>query len=72
MKRCYQPFVKNPKTGKCSKNPKVKKLVKCRKDKIKQVMREFKIGELKTPYQKVTNIRQAIAIALSLAKKMCN
>lgn len=69
--RCYKPFVKNPNTGKCTKNSKVREIVQCRKDKVKQVIHEFKIGKLKTPYKKVENIQQAIAIALSLAKMKC-
>jgi hypothetical protein len=71
QKRCYKPYVKNPKNGKCTKSKKVVETVECRKNKIAQVMREFKYKKLKTPYMTVKNAKQAIAIALSLAKKQC-
>lgn len=71
MKRCIKPYVKNPNTGKCSKSKKIIKIVECRKAKISQVMNEFKNKKLRTPYMTVRNSKQAIAIALSIAKKAC-
>ena len=42
--------------------------MEAQKEKISEVTREYKQGELKTPYgEKVTNPKQAIAIALSEA-----
>lgn len=39
--------------------------------KVKKVMREYKSGELKSSSgQKVTNQKQAVAIAMSEAKRM--
>ena len=47
--------------------------VTCTKNKISFVMKEFKNKELFTPSEKlVTNPKQAIAIALSSSKKLCN
>lgn len=44
----------------------------CKKNKINVVMKEFKSKQLKTSYGKqVTNPKQAIAIALSMAKRYC-
>lgn len=44
----------------------------CKKNKIKIIMKEFKSKQLKTSYGKqVTNPKQAIAIALSMAKRYC-
>ena len=44
----------------------------CKKSKIRKVMHEFKIGDLKTSHgYKVLERPQAIAIALSEAKKKC-
>lgn len=42
-----------------------------RSHKIASVMGEFKAGKLKSPWgQRITNPRQAIAIALSMASRM--
>ncbi len=71
MKRCKKPYVKNPDNKKCTKNKKVIEKVECRKDKIKTVMGEFKRRTLKTHDRTVTSAKQAIAIALSIAKKAC-
>lgn len=71
MKRCMKPYVKNPDTKKCTKNKKVIKKVECRKSKIQVVMGEFKRKQLKTHGKLVESAKQAIAIALSMAKKSC-
>ena len=71
MKRCKKPYVKDPDAKRCTKNKKVIKKVECRKSKIKQVMGEFKRKTLKSNDRIVTSAKQAIAIALSIAKKVC-
>lgn len=71
MQRCKKPYVKDPDTKKCTKNKKVIKKIECRKDKISTVMGEFKTKTLKTHDKTVTSAKQAIAIALSIAKKAC-
>lgn len=71
MKRCRKPYVKDPDTGKCTKNKRVVAKVDCRKAKVKLVMGEFKRGILKTHNVTVKNVKQAIAIALSIAKRAC-
>jgi hypothetical protein len=46
------------------------KYIECRKKTIEEVMREFKQGKLKSSSgKKVTNDKQAIAIALSMAQQ---
>lgn len=73
MKRCIKPYVKHPDTGKCTKNENVIEIVKCRKKKVKFVMDEYKNDKLKTSNGKKVNlIKQALAIALSSARKFCN
>ncbi len=71
MQRCKKPYVKDPNTKKCTKNKKVVTKVECRKAKVKKVMGEFKRKQLKTHNITVTSVKQAIAIALSIAKKAC-
>lgn len=69
MKRCKKPSVKNPDTKKCTKNPKIIKKVQCRHEKIKKTMGEFKKKILESNDKKVKSVKQALAIALSIAKK---
>lgn len=71
IKRCMKPYVKDPDTKKCSKSPKVIKKVECRKNKVKLVMGEFKNKKLFSHKKLIENHRQAIAIALSMAKRHC-
>lgn len=72
MKRCMQPYVKHPNTRECAKDRKVVEVVDCRRKKIKFVMHEFKNGKLKSSSgKKVKLIKQALAIALSSARKLC-
>jgi hypothetical protein len=73
MRRCKAPYVRVPGTDKCSKSPKVKAMVKCRKDKIAYVMDEYKRGLLKAyrSDKPVKNRKQAIAIAINQANKFC-
>ncbi len=43
----------------------------CQEKKVKQVMTEFKDKKLKSNKKTVKNPKQAIAIALSVARKKC-
>jgi hypothetical protein len=55
-----------------SHNKKNSKKRSCKSKKIEKVMREFKNKNLYTSYhKKVSNPKQAIAIALSMATKLC-
>ncbi len=72
QKRCLKPYVKHPKTKKCTKNKKIVEQAECKKNKIQKVMGEFKEGRLRGKNSgTVVSQKQAIAIALSEAKKMC-
>jgi hypothetical protein len=75
-KNCYKKSPKKVKSnqlikrgGKKTKSDKIKN---CKQRKISQVIREFKSKSLKLRNKKVvTNPKQAIAIALSIASKKC-
>lgn len=71
MQKCKKPYVKNPLTKKCTKNKKIVAKVECRKTKVKKVMGEFKRKQLKTHGITVKSVKQAIAIALSIANREC-
>ena len=72
QKRCKSPYVRVPGTKKCSKNPKVKAMVECRKKKVKKVLEEFKNEMLRDSHGNTVSSRsQAIAIALKEAEKYC-
>src|SRR5918911_103040 len=53
------------------KSSKVSKQKSCASKKIKTVMHEWKHGKLRSHGRKVTKFKQAIAIALSMARKNC-
>lgn len=66
--------VYNTKTKKCidKESSKGKEIVQCKTDKLKEVMSEYKKGQLKTKDKKtVTNHRQAYAIGLVEACRKC-
>ena len=69
-----KPTVKKPTVKKSVKKSvkKVNKIAECKRSKIGTIMKEFKEGKLKTSYgKKVTNRKQGIAIALSMANRYC-
>ena len=66
--KVMSPKVMSPKVM----SPMRSKVQDCKKNKISTVMKEFKTKTLKTRQGKtVTNPKQAIAIALSVAKRYC-
>jgi hypothetical protein len=66
--KVMSPKVMSPKVM----SPTRSKVQDCKKNKISTVMKEFKTKTLKTRQGKtVTNPKQAIAIALSVAKRYC-
>jgi hypothetical protein len=78
-KNCYKKSPKKIKSNQLIKNgdkknkkTKLDKIKNCKQRKISQVMGEFKTKSLKLRNKKVvTNPKQAIAIALSIASKKC-
>jgi len=50
---CRKPYVRIPGKQKCTKNPKIVKIVQCRRDKVALVMREYVANFLRGETEKL-------------------